>query len=76
MGRTACTEPQCLYKGDLYLYLYKGWKKLRTVTILESKKKSSEMSYMCTGMINRAKDEFLLLATANSSPSPINRLHN
>jgi len=22
MGRTACTEPQCLYKGDPYLYLY------------------------------------------------------
>ena len=21
MGRTACTEPQWLYKGDLYLYL-------------------------------------------------------
>jgi hypothetical protein len=21
MGRTACTEPQYLYKGDLYLYL-------------------------------------------------------
>ena len=21
MGRTACTEPQCLYKGDLHLYL-------------------------------------------------------
>ena len=21
IGRTACTEPQCLYKGDLYLYL-------------------------------------------------------
>jgi len=21
MGRTACTEPQCLYKGGLYLYL-------------------------------------------------------
>jgi len=20
MGRTACTEPQCLYKGDFYLY--------------------------------------------------------
>ena len=20
MGRAACTEPQCLYKGDLYLY--------------------------------------------------------
>ena len=22
MARTACTEPQCLYKGALYLYLY------------------------------------------------------
>ena len=22
MGRTACTEPQCLYKGALYCYLY------------------------------------------------------
>ena len=22
MGRTACRESQCLYKGDLYLYLY------------------------------------------------------
>jgi len=22
MGRTACTEPQCLYTGALYLYLY------------------------------------------------------
>jgi len=25
MGRTACTEPQCLYKGALYLYLC-SWK--------------------------------------------------
>jgi len=25
MGRTACTEPQCLYKGDLYLYLFKHY---------------------------------------------------
>jgi len=22
MGHTACTQPQCLYKGDLYLYFY------------------------------------------------------
>jgi len=22
MGRTVCTEPQCLYKGALYRYLY------------------------------------------------------
>ena len=24
MGRTACTEPQCLYKGALYLYIENG----------------------------------------------------
>jgi len=24
MGRTACTEPQCLYKGALYHSLYQG----------------------------------------------------
>ena len=22
MGRTACTQPLCLYKGDLYLYVF------------------------------------------------------
>ena len=22
MDRTACTEPQCVYNGTLYLYLY------------------------------------------------------
>ena len=26
MGRTACTEPQCLYKGALYLFYFTGWK--------------------------------------------------
>ena len=26
MGRTAFTEPQCLYKGDLYLTFTKGIK--------------------------------------------------
>ena len=24
MGRTACTEPQCLYRGALYFYSLKG----------------------------------------------------
>ena len=24
MGRTACTEPRCLYKGALYFYLYRA----------------------------------------------------
>ena len=22
MSRTACTEPQCLYKGDLYQFIF------------------------------------------------------
>jgi len=25
MGRTACTEPQCLYKGALYLFTFLPW---------------------------------------------------
>ena len=27
-GRTACTEPRCLYKGALYLYLYTPYSKV------------------------------------------------
>jgi hypothetical protein len=33
MGRTACTEPRCLYKGDLYLYLFY----LEGINFLDSK---------------------------------------
>jgi len=25
MGPTACTEPQCLYKGDVYLFVLNIW---------------------------------------------------
>jgi hypothetical protein len=25
MGHMACTEPQCLYKGALYLYFYEAF---------------------------------------------------
>ena len=32
MGRTACTEPQCLYKGALYLYLWS--RKSRAIPLL------------------------------------------
>jgi hypothetical protein len=35
MGRTTCTEPQCLYKGALYLYLY-----------CVSSQKNEELGYM------------------------------
>jgi len=35
MGRTACTEPQCLYRGSLYLYLLVPWsRKCRTIPLL------------------------------------------
>ena len=30
MGRTACTEPQCLYKGAVYLFFTKGSNKTQT----------------------------------------------
>jgi len=34
MGLTACTEPQCLYKGDLYLlFMYKAISVLYAITI-------------------------------------------
>ena len=34
MSRTACTEPQCLYKGDLYLYLlHRNLVGVRTVDV-------------------------------------------
>jgi hypothetical protein len=31
MGCTACTEPQCLYKGDLYLFFIKEGKELSII---------------------------------------------
>jgi hypothetical protein len=34
MGRTACTEPQCLYKGALYLTLFLVWALVRVFHIL------------------------------------------
>ena len=35
MSRTACTEPQCLYKGALYLYLLVLWsRKSRAIPLL------------------------------------------
>ena len=33
MGRTACTEPQCLYKGELYVFVYPFYLGYHRVTI-------------------------------------------
>jgi len=30
MGRTACTEPQCLYKGALYLFNFRLMEEQKT----------------------------------------------
>ena len=40
MGRTACTEPQCLYKGALYLFF---------LTMLASRMRYQEHSYNFSG---------------------------
>jgi hypothetical protein len=37
MGRTACTEPQCLYKGALYLTFLPIFKNGLTKDIINSK---------------------------------------
>jgi len=38
MGRTACTEPQCLYKGDLYLVTLLFFKEVTSVLNARQKK--------------------------------------
>ena len=43
MDRTACTEPQCLYKGALYLYLLPGLEKF--LSALLRKKRLYKMAY-------------------------------
>jgi hypothetical protein len=39
MGHTACTEPQCLYKGALYLFLLR-------VRERENKSRWGEMDFL------------------------------
>jgi len=36
MDRTACTEPQCLYKGALYLYLLLGVYSVEILLMMDS----------------------------------------
>jgi len=42
MGRTVCTEPQCLYKGALYLYLYSYYFINNHITLLHNRYRVSE----------------------------------
>ena len=63
MGRTACTEPQCLYKGALYLtahlcHHYMEW--------------GMFLSYR-TGMENPAKDKVILLYKSKVKGRPCTR---
>ena len=47
MGRTACTELQCLYKGDLYLYLAEV---LWAVTVCSSETNCQSFVFCAEGM--------------------------
>jgi len=42
MSRTACTEPQCLYKGALYLYLY---------LYISAEKRTKKLGLSCTFLL-------------------------
>ena len=48
MGRTACTEPQCLYKGDLHIFLLFKTLILQTVTVSKDRIQLRGMSYVIT----------------------------
>ena len=50
MGRTACTEPQCLYRGDLYLYLNKfGDFEMNACELAQSWLQSLDIVFMVKG---------------------------
>jgi hypothetical protein len=40
MGCTACTEPQCLYKGDLYLHLLLHGEKRGEISVTRTFKRN------------------------------------
>jgi hypothetical protein len=47
MGRTACTETQCLYKGDLYLTLIV--KDCRNIIHIVKRSKANRIGYILRG---------------------------
>ena len=62
MGRTACTEPQCLYKGDLYLYLPLVLLKKETLFYTQS---NVLYSGLILGMPNEERQNVLPKSTAD-----------
>ena len=60
MDRTACTEPQCLYKGDLYLYFI-------LVGLLAVKKIESDMFGILVYIVR------MLANSAGMSKVPVDR---
>jgi len=59
MGRTACTEAQCLYKGDLYLYI----KTVNTLEVDRQFSASVAVSVQCTVSHLRPCIQFISLET-------------
>ena len=45
MGHTACTEPHCLYKGALYLYLFTFPSLSRAITKWVSREQDDYLNY-------------------------------
>jgi hypothetical protein len=56
MDRTACTEPQCLYKCEIYLYFLK-----KQNTLIHNAK--TKTVYLCTVDINAVKMELYMNVT-------------
>jgi len=52
MGRTACTEPQCLYKGALYLTKYSYRQEIAVLLVSNfTIHRTNERSYINTGNV-------------------------
>ena len=52
MGRTACTEPQCLYKGELYILLLN----------LQAKRDATNHQHFVLVSTNISQTSFVLMA--------------
>jgi len=56
MGRTAFTEPHCLYKGDLYLYTFYYEKESGILITLRSSPHQSPQFDFCYNITDQTPD--------------------
>ena len=71
MGRTACTESQCLYKGALYVTLQQQWLRERARQTY-----NSSLDFVCPRWYRSGNNEIALasvvVTVANDKPIVIN----